>query len=162
MRLSSSTSAAFWALLVFASTAPHGFEAKELRRKLAASSKCTIMAVETLAVEGEPHQEMKLECELAPEDAGGISGITAPLKRSPQQQVELQGMIYEGRIDPGEDMLDIRGDEITENQEVKLDPVASIIDKVQKMPKEDSARKPEAPPSRPHDGGAKDASCKGN
>lgn len=141
MRLSSFT--AFWAFLV--STAPHGFEAKAkdlLRlRKLIASSKCTIMAIEPLAVEGEPHQEMEFECELAPEDAGGMSGITAPLKLSPQQQVELQGMIYDGRIDPGEDMLDIGGDEITKNQEIKIDPVASISDKVQKMPKEARARR---------------------
>lgn len=130
MRLSSS--AAFWALL--ASTAPHGFEAKGLRRKLVATSECTIMAIETLAIEDGPHQEMKLECELDPEDAGGISGITAPLSLSPQQKAELTGMIYSGKVDPGEDVLDIEGDEITEEEGIKIDPVASISAKTAKAP----------------------------
>ncbi len=92
------------------------------------------MAIEALSIEGGPHQEMQLECELAPEDAGGISGITAPLKLSPQQQVDLQGMIYAGEVDPGEDVLDIEGDEITDSQEIKIDPVASIKAKVAKAP----------------------------
>ena len=128
------TTAAFWALL--ASTAPHGLEAKGLRRngrKLVATSECTIMAIEPLAIEDGPHQEMKLECELDPDDAGGISGITAPLRLSPQQKAELEGMIYSGRVDPGEDVLDIEGDEIIDN-EIKIDPVDSITSKTGKAP----------------------------
>lgn len=130
MRLHSAT-AAFWALL--ASTAPHGFEAKGLRRKLVATSECTIMAIEPLSIEGGEHKEMALECELDPDDAGGISGISAPLRLSPQQKAELEGMIYAGRIDPGIDMLDIEGDEI-EDQVIKIDPVAKMSAKTSKAP----------------------------
>ena len=140
MRVSYSASAAFWALL--ASTAPHSLEAKQglevkakgLRRKMIASSACTIMAIEFLAKEGEPHREMQLECELDPKDAGGISGITAPLSLSPHQRADLTEMIYSGEVDPGVDMLDIEGDEITESQEVKIDPVVKMSSKLSKTP----------------------------
>ncbi len=77
---------------------------------------------------------MLLECELDPEDAGGISGITAPLKLSPKQQTELEGMILDGRIHPGEDVLNIEGQEITEDNRVMLDPVESIGSKVARSP----------------------------
>ncbi len=143
MRLSLSSSAAFWALL--ASTAPHGFEAKQtktkgLRRKLVATatSECTIMAKEYLAIEGEPHREMELACELDPDDAGGVSGIRAPLNLSPHQRADLLGMIHTGEVDPGVDMLDIEGDEITEykvfDKQVKIDPIVSMGTKVSKAP----------------------------
>ncbi len=89
MHLSSPAAFWFWALL--ASTASHGLEAKAKRlrrnRKLLAQKECTIMAIEALSIEGGPHQEMQLECELAPEDAGGISGITAPLKLPPNSRL---------------------------------------------------------------------------
>ncbi len=139
MRLSSS--AAFWALL--ASTAPHGLEAKQakgLGRKLSATatSECTIMAKEYLPKEGEPHREIELACELDPDDAGGIPGIRAPLSLSPQQSAELRGMIRTGEVDPGVDMLDIEGDEITEEEvfdrKVKIDSVVKMSSKVSKAP----------------------------
>ena len=105
-----------------------------MRRKLFASKECVILAAEPLAIEGGIHQAMKLECELDPADAGGISGITAPLNLSPTQQIELEGMILDGRIEPGEDVLDIEGEEITEDNRVMLDPVQSIGAKVSKAP----------------------------
>ncbi len=92
------------------------------------------MAKETLAIEEGPHEDMGVECELDPDDAGGISGITVPLKLSPQQKAELQGMIYSGKVDPGEDVLDIEGDEIIEGEGIKIDPVAKMSTKTAKAP----------------------------
>ena len=81
------------------------------------------MAKEYLPKEGEPHREIELACELDPDDAGGIPGIKAPLSLSPQQSADLRGMIRTGEVDPGVDMLDIEGDEITEEKLIELEEV---------------------------------------
>jgi hypothetical protein len=132
--------AASWALLAF--TAPRGLEAKGLRRKLLATKDCTIMAVEALGLEGNEDPEMIIECELSPEDADGISGISAPIDASPEQLRDLRKMIETGEIHAGEDLLDIEGDEIDEvEKKVKIEPTSNIKAKVMKMPKDEKKAK---------------------
>ncbi len=80
MRLHSA--AAFWALL--ATAYPQAAHAKRgLRRKLAAND-CTIMAVEALGLEEGEDPDLIIECEMDPDDVGGIAGIslgsTLPLR----------------------------------------------------------------------------------
>lgn len=121
MRLHSAAS--FWALLL-SSAASHFADAKGLRRKLA-SSECTIMAVEALGIEEGQDTEMIFECELAPEDADGISGISLPLDATPAQLGTLKNLIKEGRVTPGHAKLNIVGAEIDE-EEVHVPPGLAI------------------------------------
>ena len=126
MRLHSTT-AAFWALL--ASTAPHGLEAKGLRRKLA-KKECTINAIEALGLNGED-PELIIECELSPEDADGISGISVPVNGNPAQMRALRRLIEDGDVTPAHDSLDIGGSEI-DNKGISIAPgldIASIVRK---------------------------------
>ena len=129
MRLTSST--ALWALFASAATAPV-INAKGLRRKLIAQNDCKIMAIEPLALEDGEEPDMILECELNAEDAGGVSGISAPIQATAAQLKELKDMIKAGELDAGEDVLDIEGDEIDENYQIKIEPTVSMQAKAAK------------------------------
>ena len=131
--------AASWALLAF--TAPSGLEAKGLRRKLLATNDCTIMAIEALGFEGNEDPEMIIECELSPEDADGIAGISAPIEATREQLQDLRQMIEAGDIVAGEDTLDIEGDVIDEKKRVKIEPTSNIKAKVQKKAKSNKDRR---------------------
>ncbi len=124
-------SAAFWALL--ASASPLGIDAKQgLRRQLVASNDCTIMAVEALSVEGGENPDMILECEMHPDDADGIPGMTYPIDATPKQLKELRESIEGGKVNPGQDKLDIVGVEITDKKKIKFPPGLDITSKVKK------------------------------
>ena len=126
MRLHST--AAFWALL--ASTSPHGLEAKGLRRKLA-KKECTINAIEALGLEGNDDPEMIMECELSPDDADGISGISVPIDANPAQIDALRKLVKDGKVTAAHDKLDLVGSEISDKG-IKIPPgleIASIVRK---------------------------------
>lgn len=137
MRLHSA--AAFWALT--ASAFPHATQAKDgLRRKLAKKD-CTIMAVEALGLEGNEDPDLIVECELHPDDADGISGISLEIEGTPKQMNELKKGIKEGKIHPALDDIDIAGAEITDKN-VKLPPGLEVAANVrQNEEKKDGRRR---------------------
>ena len=129
------TTTAFWALL--ASTAPYGLEveakAKGLRRnRKLAKKECTIMAIELLPIEGGPHQEMIIGCELDPVDADGIAGIAVPVDGTDEQLNKLRQMIEDGDVTPAHDSLDIEGAEIDNHHGINIAPGLDIADMVRK------------------------------
>lgn len=136
MRLRSA--AAFWALT--ASAFPHATQAKDgLRRKLAKKD-CTIMAVEALGLEGNEDPDMIVECELHPDDADGISGISLEVKGTPGQMNALKKGIKEGKIHPAVDDLDLAGAEITDRT-VKLPPGLDVAASVRQNGEKNVARR---------------------
>lgn len=138
MRLQSS--AAFWAIL--ASASPLGIDAKQgqgLRRQLA-SNDCTIMAAEALSVTGGEDPDMILECELDPDDADGISGISVPIEATQEQLNALRGMIKSGKVNPGRDKLKIAGAKI-DGKGVHFPPGLDIANEVRENNMEDVGRR---------------------
>ncbi len=121
------SAAAFWALL--ASAYPQAAHAKHgLRRKLAAND-CTIMAIEALGLEEGEDPDMIVECEMDPDDVGGIAGISLELDATPAQLGVLKQLIEEGTVTPGHNKLNIVGAEI-DDMAVHVPPgldVASLV-----------------------------------
>ena len=121
MRIQST--AAFLVLLGSASL--HGVNANKqgLRRKLATND-CIIMAVEALSISGEV-PEMIIECEVHPDDANGIGGISLSIDAPLAQLNELKVLIKSGQVTPGYDSLDIAGSDI-DDKAVHLPPGSDI------------------------------------
>src|SRR6056300_1688495 len=137
MRLHSAT--AFWALA--ASSFPHATLAKHgLRRKLAKKD-CTIMAVDALGLEGaEEDPELIVECELHPDDADGISGISLEIEGDSKQMNALKNGIKDGKISPGLAHLNLAGAEITD-ETVKLPPGLDVAASVRQNGEEQVRRR---------------------
>jgi hypothetical protein len=79
------------------------------------------MAVETLGLETDEDPDLIVECELHPDDADGISGISLEIEGTPKQMAALKKGIKDGKIHPARDDIDIAGAEITDKT-VKLPP----------------------------------------
>jgi len=136
MRLQSS--AAFWAIL--ASASPLGIDAKRGLRRQLASNECTIMAAEALSVTGGEDPDMILECELDPDDADGISGISVPIEATQEQLNALRGVIESGKVNPGRDRLNTSGAKI-DGKVVHFPPGLDIANEVRKNNLEDVGRR---------------------
>eukprot|EP00984_Skeletonema_dohrnii_P022286 scaffold11426_cov78-Skeletonema_dohrnii-CCMP3373.AAC.1 len=129
---------AFLALL--ASACPHVTLAKQqgLRRKLA--NDCTIMAIERLPLEEGEDPEMIVECELNPDDADDVSGISLLLDASPAQLGALKQLINEGEVTPGNDKLNIVGAEIDDSA-VHVPPGLDIASSVRQNVEKEGRRR---------------------
>ena len=127
LHLHSAATFCFWALL--AAAHPQAAKAKHgLRRKLAAND-CTIMALEALGLEQGEDPDMIIECEMNPDDVGGISGISLELDATAAQLGVLQQLIEDGKVTPGHDKLNIVGAEI-DDKAVHVPPGLDIAESV--------------------------------
>jgi hypothetical protein len=99
------------------------------------------MAVETLGLENGEDPDLIVECELHPDDADGISGISLEIEGTPKQMAALKKGIKDGKIHPARDDIDIAGAEITDKT-VKLPPGLDVAANVrQNEEKQDGRRR---------------------
>jgi hypothetical protein len=127
-------------LVLLGSASLHGVNANKqgLRRKLATND-CIIMAVEALSISGED-PEMIIECEVHPDDANGIGGISLSIDASPAQLNKLKALIKSGQVAAGYDSLDIAGSDI-DDKAVHLPPGRDISDMVRQNEKKVGRRR---------------------
>ena len=101
------------------------------------------MAVETLELEGDD-PDLIVECELHPDDADGISGISLEIAGTSKQMADLKKGIKEGKFRPGQDDIDIAGADISD-ETVKLPPGLDVAASVRQNGKEQVRRRRLAP-----------------
>lgn len=107
-------------------------------RRNTKASECTIMASELLLIDpssGAPDQIF--ECEMDPEDMGGISGLSLPLQATNAQKNALRAMLEKGDLISGKSKLVHGPNAAFDENGLLLPPGLDIAASVRKNPNND-------------------------
>jgi len=107
-------------------------------RKNTKSSECTILASEMLLIDpSSDAHDLMFECEMDPEDMGGVSGLSLPLQATVAQKNKLRAMLEKGDLISGKSKLVHGPNAAFDESGLLLPPGLDIAASVRKNPNND-------------------------